>query len=259
MPDYADIPITQEANDFDEVKILGKVAEHNTMLGGIIRIGRVVATEAKGADQNDPAKPEDIPRVLVQIGANDPHSFIRNWLPWLSLRAGYDSEWWQPDIDEQVLVAAPSGNIEQGFIIGSLCRGSLTFDGVAEGITERDPVPQSEIARQIHQRIYQEGSRFSYDRNAHKLSVELKSGPGETEAIRFSATMEPGSGSVDFTIGDESAPDFGLTIKSDQNMVVSAGATRITVNKDGAVDIDAGANDITIKGKVKVRGSMDVS
>ena len=260
MPDNSSIGLENidSGFGFDEVKVLGKIDQHNTMLGGIVRIGRVVATEAQQAEESDPEKPHDIPRILVQIGASGPDSFIRNWLPWITSRAGYDGEWWRPDIDEQVLVVAPSGNIEQGFIIGSLYRG-LATDNSAPGITVSDPVPQSETDKQIHQRIYQDGSRFSYDRNTHTLAVELKTDPEQTDAIRFSATMEPGSGSVKFNIGEESAPDFELAIKSGQNMVLSAGATIITVSKDGAIDIDAGANDINIKGNVKVTGALDVS
>jgi hypothetical protein len=61
----------------------------------------------------------------------------------------------------------------------------------------------------------------------------------------------------------KSAPDatkeISATITADQSIVLTAGTTQITISQDGAVDIAAQGNDITIAGNVKVTGTLDVS
>jgi phage baseplate assembly protein V len=198
------------------------------MLGGVARIGRVVEAAA-----GDPKDPGDIPRVMVQIGGVSQGSYIRNWMPWTTTRAGFDGEWWAPELDEQVLVIAPSGNLTQGIIVGSLYRGPLTFDAAAGNVTARDPIP-SDTEKHIHKRVYKDGSSVTYDRNSHNLSMVVKSAP-------------------------DAAKEISATITADQSIVLTAGATQITINQDGAVDIVAQGNDITISGNVKVTGTMDVS
>jgi len=212
----------------DEVKVQAKIDHHTAMLGGIARIGRVV--EFTKGDPEKP-KPDVIPRVLVQIGGASKGSYIRNWMPWTTTRAGFDGEWWAPELGEQVLVIAPSGNLTQGIIVGSLYRGPLTFDAAKNGITAREPIPDE---TDIHKRIYKDGSSVTYDRNSHSLSMVVKSAPDATKEI-------------------------SATITADQSIVLTAGATRITINQDGAVDIAAQGNDITISGNVKVTGTLDVS
>ena len=222
MPETAEYPQPMERNleaDDDYNKIRGKLDEYNTMFGGIVRPGRVVKKNDK-----DPKDPGDIPRVLVQIGSSEEGGYIRNWLPWVTARAGYDGEWWHPDLDEQVLVLASSGNVTQGFIVGSLYRGCLSFDSGANGaidIEQRDPIPASEADKEIHQRFYKDGTSISYDRNTHNLAFALKSQQDKEEAlIRFSAIMDPegataDTGTVSLEVGKKAEPD--ITFKVDNS------------------------------------------
>lgn len=211
----------------DDVRVQAKLDDHTTMLQSVARIGRVV--EFTKGDPEKP-KPEVIPRVLVQIGGASKGSYIRNWMPWTTTRAGFDGEWWAPELGEQVLVIAPSGNLTQGIIVGSLYRGRLTFD---DNIKTREPIP-GETDKHIHKRIYKDGSSVTYDRNSHSLSMVVKSAP-------------------------DAAKEISATITADQSIVLKAGTTQITINQDGAVDIAAQGNDITISGNVKVTGTLDVS
>ncbi len=236
MPENATENIVDHFSDGqpNDVRVQAKLDHHTAMLGGIARIGRVVEAAA-----DDPADPGDIPRVLVQIGGISAGSYVRNWMPWTTTRAGLDGEWWAPEQDEQVLVIAPSGNLTQGVIVGSLYRGALTFDAGAGDITARDPIPgavagAAETEKQIHKRVYKDGSSIAYDRNNHSLSMVVKSAP-------------------------EAAKEISATITADQSLVLTAGSTQITINHDGAVDLAAQGNDITISGNVKVTGTMDVS
>lgn len=215
---------------FDDVAVQAKIDHHTTMLGGIARIGRVVE-----AVKDDPLDPGDIPRVLVQIGGASKGSYIRNWMPWTTARAGYDGEWWAPELDEQVVVLAPSGNLAQGIIVGSLFRGALTFDSQADKIIARDPTPNaSEIEKQIHKRVYKDGSTITYDRNKHSLSSVIKTAP-------------------------DASKETSTTITANESIVLTAGSTKVTINQDGAINITAEGNEITIVGDVKVSGTMDVS
>jgi len=164
MPDHS---VENETNYYsdvqsDEVKVQAKLDHHTAMLGGMASIGRVVQF-AKG----DPEEPQAdvIPRVLVQIGGASEGSYIRNWMPWTTTRAGSDGEWWSPELGEQVLVISPSGNLTQGIIVGSLYRGSLTFDADKDGITVRDPI---HVSTDVHKRIYKDGSSVTYDRSRHR-------------------------------------------------------------------------------------------
>ena len=218
----------------DDVRVQAKLDHHTAMLGGVARIGRVVEPAA-----DDPADPGDIPRVLVHIGGASTGSYVRNWMPWTTARAGFDGEWWAPELDEQVLVIAPSGNLTQGIVVGSLYRGALTFDAAAGDITARDPIPgaaagAAETEKEIHKRAYKDGTSVAYDRNVHSLSMIVKSAP-------------------------QSAKEIQASITADQSIVLTAGTTQITIAHDGAVDIAAQGNDITISGNVKVTGTMDVS
>lgn len=180
-------PEEKAADDF-QIKAHGKLDEHTTMLAGMVHIGRVVE-----AATDDATEPGDIPRVLVHIGTNEVGGYVRNWLPWVTARAGYDGEWWRPDIDEQVLVLAPSGNLVQGFIVGSIYRGALTFDSEAGDIKPRDAIPgaaegAAATEKYIYRRVYRDGSSLSYDPSAHQLAVALKATPKDANSsLAFSA------------------------------------------------------------------------
>jgi phage baseplate assembly protein V len=283
MPELGEKDEGLEAHDDDNQKIRGKIDAYDTMLGGIVRIGRVVK-EKSGEDPKDPG---DIPRVLVQIGGSEKGSYVRNWLPWVTVRAGYDGEWWHPDLDEQVLVLAPSGNITQGFIVGSLYRGCLTFDSGADGaIEKRDLIPASETDKQIHYRTYQDGTSVSYDRNLHELAVKIRSAPDakdENPTLLFSALMDPegataGTGKATLQIGDQSAPDFAATVDStsgeggELQLVSTRKATLIAgtvgdpkvtlladASKDGEESLVLSVSDGTTNATIKNDGTITLS
>jgi len=93
-----------------------------------------------------------------------------------------------------VLVLAPSSDIVQGIIVGSLYRGNLTFDSqpgsTTGGIDARDLIPGAaegspETDKHVHHRIYQDGTNISYDRTTHKLAVVLKPSPTADTSLRF--------------------------------------------------------------------------
>jgi len=73
----------------------------------------------------------DPPRARVLYGEDDfwppihenpfqPVQEVTNWLPWLTDRGMNDRSWTPPEEGEQVLVLSPSGDREQGVILGAL-------------------------------------------------------------------------------------------------------------------------------------------
>lgn len=83
--------------------------KHNHLIHNLMIWGRVVATEY----ETDPGL------VKVKLGTEEEtHDTI--FLPWLRRRGGKDWEWWAPEVGGQVLILAPSGNVNRGVIIGSL-------------------------------------------------------------------------------------------------------------------------------------------
>ena len=79
------------------------IAELNRKLANIIRIGIVKEIDYKKA------------RVRVKIG-----EFITDYLPWITYRAGEDRSWFAPDIDEQVMVLSPFGELPLGAVLAGI-------------------------------------------------------------------------------------------------------------------------------------------
>ncbi|WP_265016570.1 MULTISPECIES: phage baseplate assembly protein V [unclassified Wolbachia] len=79
------------------------IAELNRKLANIIRIGLVKEVDYKKA------------RARVKVG-----EFITDWLPWITTRAGEDSIWFPPSIDEQVIVLSPFGELSLGVVLAGI-------------------------------------------------------------------------------------------------------------------------------------------
>ncbi|MEM7269515.1 MAG: phage baseplate assembly protein V [Pseudomonadota bacterium] len=83
-------------------------------------------------------------------------------LPFMTTRAGPDRTWWAPETGEQVIVMAPSGDPEQGFIL--------------PGAIYQDAHPAPDQDSRVHRVIYDDGADIAYDRAAHRLTVTLPAG-----------------------------------------------------------------------------------
>lgn len=82
-------------------------AEADRMIGNIIQVGKVTAVNAVEATAC--VKIGDLPTDFIPVG---------------QLRAGAISFWWMPQVGEQVLVAAPSGNMADAVIVCSIFAGN---------------------------------------------------------------------------------------------------------------------------------------
>jgi phage baseplate assembly protein V len=99
-------------------------------------------------------------RVRVNIG-----KISTAWLPWLTHRAGPDTTWWAPEIGEQVMVLAPCGDLGQAVVVGSIYQNSFPAPAASADVTVTK---------------WKDGTTVTYDRAAHKLTVNCA---GEVDII----------------------------------------------------------------------------
>ena len=120
-----------------------EVTELHRRLSNLIRIGTIDQTDYRG----------EIPQCKVRIG-----DILTAYLPLLSLRAGTDQHSWLLEPDEQVLVLAPSGDLAQGVILGSIAQNKF---------------PSLTHSEHVHRTQYADGAVIEYDRQNHHLKVIL--------------------------------------------------------------------------------------
>jgi phage baseplate assembly protein V len=129
---------------------MDSLTELTRRLENLIRAGTIA--------ELDPEKP----RCRVKTGG-----LLTGWLPFFALRAGEDSDWDPPSIDEQCLVLSPSGNPTHGFVIFGL-------------YSDRFPAPDNVSTRR--RRRYRDGAVVDYDTATHTLTATLPEG-GKVELI----------------------------------------------------------------------------
>ncbi|WP_250294703.1 phage baseplate assembly protein V [Wolbachia endosymbiont of Oedothorax gibbosus] len=117
------------------------IAELQRKVANIIRIGVVKEVDYEKA------------KVRVKIG-----EFLTDWLPWITSKAGKDRDWSSPDIDEQVVVFSPLGELSLGVVLGGIYQ-------------ERYPAPENK--KEINSIKIQDGTRLLYDKEKHHLEIEV--------------------------------------------------------------------------------------
>ncbi|WP_264328463.1 phage baseplate assembly protein V [Wolbachia endosymbiont (group A) of Andrena hattorfiana] len=117
------------------------IAELNRRLANIIRIGLVKEVDYKKA------------RVRVKVG-----EFLTDYLPWITYRAGEDRSWFSPDIDEQVIVLSPFGELSLGIVLPAIYQ-------------EKYPPPENK--KEISSVKFQDGTKLSYNQEKHHLKIDV--------------------------------------------------------------------------------------
>nr|QXF95179.1 baseplate assembly protein V [Wolbachia phage WO] len=117
------------------------ISELNRKLANIIRIGLVKEIDYEKA------------KVRVKIG-----EFITDYLPWITSKAGKDRDWSPPDIDEQVMVFSPLGELSLGVVLGGIYQ---------------EKYPALENKKEINSIKFQDGTKFTYDKEKHHLEIEV--------------------------------------------------------------------------------------
>lgn len=95
-------------------------------------------------------------RVKVAAGA-----ITTTWIPFATARAGHDRTWHMPEIGEQVIVACPCGDINQGVVVGSVYR-------------EAHPAPAD--TPEISRSTYKDGASIEYNREGHTYFMDVPAG-----------------------------------------------------------------------------------
>lgn len=153
-------------------------------LGNVIQMGRISAV--------DPAK------GLVQV---DFDGATTDWIPWTAPQAGGNRTWSCPDVGEQVVVAAPSGELGNAVVIGSLFQ-----DAHAE------PSDNADISRTI----YKDGTVVEYDRAGHVYKIDLSASSGSVVIVCKTANVQASeSATIDTpetTITGNATIQGGLTV-----------------------------------------------
>lgn len=135
------------------------IAELQRKVANIIRIGVVKEVDYEKA------------KVRVKIG-----EFLTDYLPWITSKAGKDRDWSPPDIDEQVLVLSPLGELSLGIVLPGIYQ-------------EKYPAPESK--KEMNSIKFQDGTKFTYDKGKHHLEIE----------VADKITLKAGESSIEMTKG----------------------------------------------------------
>jgi len=108
----------------------------------------------------------DYGKALLKVRIGD---LLSAWLPWITERASNNITWNPLEIDEQVVILCPSGEINQGVILGALYQDAY-------------PNPTEDNTEDHHRTTYEDGCIIEYDRKKHHLKAILPKG-GTTELI----------------------------------------------------------------------------
>jgi phage baseplate assembly protein V len=122
------------------------LAEIDRRLANLIRLGTIA--------QLDEAKA----LVTVQVGTME-----TDWLPWRVSRAGGNVAWHAPEVGEQVILLAPSGDLGQAVVLGSLYQTAH---------------PANANTKDVQRMTYQDGTVVEYDRAEHQLKVDASAASG---------------------------------------------------------------------------------
>lgn len=109
-------------------------------LANIIRIGAIFEIDHEAA------------KARVKIG-----DLMTNWLPWVNSNSGANNSWNPPEIDEQVIILSPGGELNQAVILPSLYKSNASGN-----------LPN------IQSVTYKDGSKVSFDHDAGNLTLDLQ-------------------------------------------------------------------------------------
>lgn len=176
-------------------------AQHDRMIGNTLQIGRIKEVDAASG--------------LVTV---DLDGLVTGWIPWLQRRAGDDREWSVPSEGEQVVIGAPSGDLANAFIFGSL---------------NQDAYPNAGDSADKPRTVYSDGTVVEYDKASHTMTIDTSASSGSVIIKCNSATIEA---AANVTID---APDTTCT-------------GNLTVAK--SLNVGAGGGTATVQGNVEFTG-----
>jgi phage baseplate assembly protein V len=134
----------------------------------------------------------DYARARVRVRAGET---LTDWIPFTTARAGGDRTWHPVEIGEQVIVAAPNGDLRQAVVMGAVNSSANAAPG-----------DRATLSRTV----YEDGTTVTYDREAHAYSMDVNA-----------------AGTFTLTLGD-------ATITAENGkMSLSAGGSTIEISGGG--------------------------
>ena len=116
-------------------------AEADRRLANIIQMGRITAVDTATA------------RCRVAVG-----DLVTPPILWPAGQAGADRSWWAPSVGDQVMIAAPSGDLAQAAVI------SIYYQDGA-------PPPASDAA--VSRTVYADGAVVEYDSGSSQFQIRI--------------------------------------------------------------------------------------
>ncbi|WP_264686486.1 phage baseplate assembly protein V [Wolbachia endosymbiont (group B) of Rhopobota naevana] len=117
------------------------ISELNRKLANVIRIGIV--------------KEIDYEKVKVRVKIGE---ILTDWVPWITSKAGKDRDWCPPDIDEQVVILSPLGELSLGVVLLGIYQQKYSA---------------LENKKEVSSLTFQDGTKLSYDKDKHHLEIEV--------------------------------------------------------------------------------------
>src|SRR3954470_20512477 len=169
--------------------------------------------------------------------------FPSAWLPIATCRNGPNGEWDPPEVDEQVIVVAPSGTTAGAYVLGTLPRDLFPVHDYAE----RNP------AR--HLRWYEDDTTLLYDREEHLWELKNPNEDGRHHLlITDNSEIEQTNERIFLRIAGTS-----IEITDGQILLNVNDETTVTLT-DGLLEVDAELShftgDVVIDGALEVGGSI---
>ncbi len=140
-----------------------EVGELNRQMANLIRVGRIAELDSENA------------RVRVAVaGLNT------DWLPWSVVRAGKTRHWSPPQVDEQVIIASPYGDMGQAVVMGSLYQ---------------DDSPAPSTSKDQETTTYPDGASVDHNSDTHVTTVSLNAA-GTLNASVGASTISMDTGRI---------------------------------------------------------------
>ncbi|MCX8016531.1 MAG: phage baseplate assembly protein V [Rhodocyclaceae bacterium] len=144
---------------FEDRDLWHDMTEAERLLANTVLPGRIEQLDARRA------------RVRVRCG-----ELLTDWIPFAARRAGPDRTWHAPEPGEQVLLAAPGGDLTQAVVLGAL-------------YSQRHPAPAS--SADISGTYWADGALMEYDRRQHRWRLQLPDGSIELRVGGSSILITP--------------------------------------------------------------------
>ncbi len=197
------------------------LADIERRVANMIRYGVVEQLDEEGA------------KVRVRSGG-----ILTDWLKWRTQRAGPDSDWWAPEVGEQVVILSPDGEMNQALILGSI---------------NSNQFPPPGNRKTLHRVTYQDGAVKEYDREA---STDRATYPDGT-VIEYNATA--GTYTLSFSGGSVIEVDAN----SGDMLADLTGNLTATVAKTLQAEVGTSATVtspiITLNGNVNINGNLNLA